>query len=44
MWTTNIKNVNEVYKIIKSKFEHTQKEKICGFVGDLTNMETSYMS
>jgi len=34
---------NEVYKIIKSKFENTQKEKICGFVGDLTNMETSYI-
>ncbi len=34
---------NEVYKIIKSKFENTPKEKICGFVGDLTNMETSYI-
>ncbi len=34
---------NEVYKIIKSKFENTSKEKICGFVGDLTNMETSYI-
>ncbi len=33
----------EVYKIIKSKFENTSKEKICGFVGDLTNMETGYM-
>ncbi|MDA9733568.1 NADH-quinone oxidoreductase subunit NuoG [Candidatus Pelagibacter sp.] len=33
----------EVYKIIKSKFENTIKEKICGFVGDLTNMETSYI-
>ncbi len=33
----------EVYKIIKSKFENTKKEKICGFVGDLTNMETSYI-
>ena len=33
----------EVYKIIKSKFENTTKEKICGFVGDLTNMETSYI-
>jgi NADH dehydrogenase/NADH:ubiquinone oxidoreductase subunit G len=30
----------EVYKIIKSKFENTSKEKVCGFVGDLTNMET----
>ena len=34
---------NEVYKIIKSKFENTEKEKICGFVGDLTNMETGYI-
>ena len=34
---------DEVYKIIKSKFENTSKEKICGFVGDLTNMETSYI-
>ena len=34
---------NEVYKIIKSKFENTSKERICGFVGDLTNMETSYI-
>ena len=34
---------NEVYKILKSKFENTAKEKICGFVGDLTNMETSYI-
>ena len=33
----------EVYKIIKSKFENTTKEKICGFVGDLPNMETSYI-
>ena len=33
----------EVFKIIKSKFENTSKEKICGFVGDLTNMETSYI-
>ncbi len=33
----------EVYKIIKSKFENTTKEKICGFIGDLTNMETSYI-
>ena len=30
---------DEVYKIIKSKFENTYKDKICGFVGDLTNME-----
>ena len=34
---------DEVYKILKSKFENTTKEKICGFVGDLTNMETSYI-
>ena len=34
---------NEVYKIIKSKFENTSKEKICGFVGDLTNMETGFI-
>jgi len=33
----------EVYKIIKSKVENTSKDKICGFVGDLTNMETSYI-
>ena len=33
----------EVYKIIKSKFENTSKEKICGFLGDLTNMETGYI-
>ena len=34
---------NEVFKIIKSKFENTSKDKISGFVGDLTNMETSYI-
>ena len=33
----------EVYKIIKSKIENTSKEKICSFVGDLTNMETGYI-
>jgi NADH-quinone oxidoreductase subunit G len=33
----------EVYKIIKSKFENASKEKACGFVGDLTNMETGYI-
>jgi NADH-quinone oxidoreductase subunit G len=27
---------NEVFKIIKSKIENTDKNKICGFVGDLT--------
>ena len=34
---------NEVYKIIKSKIQNTNKKKICGFVGDLTNMETSFI-
>ena len=34
---------NEVYKIIKSKINNTDKNKICGFVGDLTNMETSFI-
>ncbi len=34
---------DEVYKIIKSKLKNTDKEKIVGFVGDLTNMETSYI-
>tara|TARA_B100001057_G_scaffold7775_1_gene7125 strand:- start:2805 stop:4700 length:1896 start_codon:yes stop_codon:yes gene_type:complete len=34
---------DEVFKIIKSKIENTNKEKICGFVGDLTNMETSFI-
>ncbi len=34
---------DEVYKIIKSRFENTSKDKICGFVGDLTNMETGYI-
>ncbi len=33
----------EVYKIIKSKIENTDKEKICGIVGDLTNMEASFI-
>ena len=33
----------EVYKIIKSKFENSSKDKICGFVGDLLNMETGYI-
>ena len=33
----------EVYKIIKSKIENTNKDKICGFVGDLTNMEASFI-
>ena len=34
---------NEVYKIIKSRIENTVKEKICGFVGDLANMEASFI-
>ncbi len=34
---------DEVYKIIKSKIENTNKDKISGFVGDLTNMETSFI-
>ncbi len=34
---------NEVYKIIKSKIENTNKDKICGFVGDLTNMEATFI-
>ena len=34
---------DEVYKIIKSKLDNVSKEKVCGFVGDLTNMETSYI-
>ena len=33
----------EVYKIIKSKIKDTNKDKICGFVGDLTNMETGFI-
>jgi NADH-quinone oxidoreductase subunit G len=34
---------SEVYKIIKSKIENTSKDKICGFLGDLTNMETGFI-
>ena len=33
----------EVFKILKSKFENTAKDKIAGFVGDLCNMEASYI-
>ncbi len=33
----------EVFKIIKSKFENTSKDKIAGFVGDLNNMETAFI-
>ncbi len=34
---------DEVFKIIKSKIENTSKERIVGFVGDLLNMEASYI-
>ena len=34
---------DEVFEIIKSKIQNTDKEKIAGFVGDLTNMEASYI-
>ena len=30
-------------KLLNQKFENSSKEKICGFVGDLTNMETGYI-
>ena len=33
----------EVYKILESKIKNTNKDKICGFVGDLTNMEASFI-
>ena len=33
----------EVFNIIKSRFKNTDKEKICGMTGDLTNMETLYI-
>ena len=32
----------EVFNIIKAKIEETNKDKICGFTGDLNNMETLY--
>ncbi len=34
---------SEVFKIIKSKFENSSNDKVCGFVGDLTNMETGFI-
>ena len=34
---------NEAFKIIKSKIENTDKDKICGFIGDLINMEASFI-
>ena len=33
----------EVYNIIKEKIKSTESAKICGFTGDLINMETLYM-
>jgi len=33
----------EAFNIIKSKIKNTDKEKICGMTGDLTNMETQYI-
>ncbi len=32
----------EVFNIIKAKVNETEKDKICGFTGDLSNMETLY--
>ena len=34
---------DEVFKIIKSKINATPSDKIAGFVGDLANMESSYI-
>jgi NADH-quinone oxidoreductase subunit G len=34
---------NEVFNIIKSKFENADKDKICGMSGDLVNMEALYI-
>ncbi len=34
---------DEVFKIIKSKIQNTDKDKIAGFVGDLANMEATYI-
>ncbi len=34
---------DEVFKIIKSKIKNTDKDRIAGFVGDLANMEASYI-
>jgi NADH-quinone oxidoreductase subunit G len=33
----------EVFNIIKAKINETDNEKICGFTGDLNNMETLYI-
>ena len=32
-----------IQTLVKPRIENTDKEKICGFVGDLTNMETSFI-
>jgi len=32
----------EAFRLIKEKLLQTSKDKICGFVGDIVNMETSY--
>ncbi len=34
---------NEAFEIIKNKTSKTSPDKICGFVGDMTNMEASYI-
>jgi NADH-quinone oxidoreductase subunit G len=34
---------DEVYKIIKSKINNINKDEICGFTGDLINMEASFI-
>jgi NADH-quinone oxidoreductase subunit G len=36
-------NWNEVNDIVVNKLKNTSKENVCGFVGDLTNMETSFI-
>tara|TARA_B100001121_G_scaffold288405_1_gene286497 strand:+ start:334 stop:2367 length:2034 start_codon:yes stop_codon:yes gene_type:complete len=33
----------EVFEIINSKIKNVKKEEICGFVGDLVNMETAFI-
>ena len=33
----------EVFKIIKSKFDNADKDKVCGITGDLVNMESLYI-
>ena len=34
---------NEANELITNKLRNTSHDKICGFVGDLTNMETSFV-